>query len=60
MKLHIEDLQVTRSSRGGRRGRRVPGRRLATCRIGCQSGGGGQMCVTYQYETCETGPVYYC
>lgn len=61
MKLSIEDLQVSTF---------VPAEddmqvaaytgMVATCRIQCQSGGGGQMCVTYQYETCETGPVYYC
>jgi hypothetical protein len=62
MKLHIDDLQVSsfapEDGQGDAQLAAVTG--LATCRLACQSGGGGQICVTHQYETCETGPVYYC
>lgn len=60
MKLHIEDLQVSSFVPAEGEGDMYLAATLATCRIACQSGGGGQICVTYQYETCETGPVYYC
>jgi hypothetical protein len=64
-KLRVEDLQVSsfvpHDGEEDVHAAAITG--LATCRIQCQSGGGGQICVTRDYgggETCETGPVYYC